>query len=292
VKKLLLFLAAGLMLVLIFGCSDSPNINNSTDKPAITLVQRPEFIETRPEAVVSQFILNIEPTEFFNKRPPQPPPDTGQDPNPNPPHKYAYIVGISDYEGTGNDLQFCDDDAMDMKSYFMSQGFTVRMDLDRSATADAITAGLQWLVSSAVAGDEIAFAYSGHGVKVQGYGSSIISTDLYYITHGYVMQYFNGVNCTKKLTTLDACFMGDFHTDTQIGTVMATASTNCYSWDAPDLGNGAWTYFFLEAAEGQNMKYAEDCATYAESGMAAWAAQNHLRVCPKHTDKYTGMFDM
>lgn len=290
-KKLILLLAAGMFVLLMFGCSDTPDITRPGDQPVL-MVERPNFIETRPEADLGPFILKEAPVAALEKKPPKPPPPSGEDPNPNPPHKYAYVVGISDYEGTINDLQFPDDDAQAMKNYFQSQGFTCRVDLNRNATADAITAGLQWLIDQAQPGDEIAFSYSGHGGKAPGYGSSIISTDLYYVTHGYVMAYFNGVDCTKKLATLDACVMIDFHGDTETGTMMATASTNCDSYDAPDLGHGAWTYFFLEAAEDLSMVFAEDCATYAEAGMKAWAKPYRLRVCPAHTDLYDGMFDM
>ena len=290
-RKLLLLLALGGFILMFASCSDSPTVTEP-DGPQITLVERPEFIETRPPDVVSQFIMKEIPNMAMEKKPPKPPPGPGGDPNPNPAHKYAYIVGISDYEGTVNDLQFADDDAMAMRSYYQSQGFTCRMDLNRSATADAITDGLQWLIDNASPGDEICFCYSGHGAKAPGYGSSIISTDLYYVTHGFVMSYFNAVDCSKKLVTMDACQLIDFHSDVTNGTLMATASMNCYSYDAPDLNQGAWTYFFLEGAEDEGLIYGEDCADYAESGMKSWARQYHVRVCPGHTDAYDGMFDM
>lgn len=291
-RKLLLLLALGSVILMFASCSDSPTVTQP-DVSQITLVERPEFVETRPPDVVSDFIKNDAPAMALDKKPPPPPPDTtGDDPNPNPAHKYAYIVGISDYEGTANDLQFADDDAVAMKSYYQSQGFTCRVDLNLSATADAITAGLQWLIDNADPGDEVCFSYSGHGAKAPGYGSSIISADLYYVTHSYVMSYFNAINCTKKLVTMDACVLIDFHADVQTGTLMATASMNCYSYDAPDLNQGAWTYFFLYGAENQGLIYGEDCADYAESGMAAWAKQYKIRVCPDHTDSYEGMFDM
>lgn len=289
-NKVLLLLAVSLMMMLMFGCSDSPDVNQPTDGPTINLVQRPEFIETRPEAELSQYILKNVAFEVAEKKPPKPPPEPEEDPNPNPPHKYAYIVGIADYDGTANDLQFPDDDAQAMKSYFQSQGFTCRMDLNRNATADDITAGLQWLVDNASPGDEIAFSYSGHGAKAPGYGSSIISSDLYYVTHSYVMSYFNAVDCTKKLGALDACQIGDFLGDAENGTFMATASTNCYSWDAPDLGHGAWTYYWLEGTE--SLIFAEEISDYAISGMKAWAKLYRIRVCPSDNDKYTGSFDI
>lgn len=289
-KKVLLLMVIGGLILVLSSCSDSPQVTQP-DVSGLTLVERPEFIETRPSDMVSQFVINEAPVQAMEKKPPPPDPG-GDDPNPNPAHKYAYIVGIADYEGTVNDLQYPDDDAMAFKSYYQSQGFTCRVDLNGNATADDITAGLQWLIDNASPGDEICFCYSGHGAKAPGYGSSIISHDLYYVTHGYVMSYFNAANCTKKLVTMDACVLNDFHSDCQTGTMMATASANCNSYDAPDLHQGAWTYFFIEAADDLDMPYAEDCATYAEEGMKAWAKQYRLRVCPKHTDKYTGMFDM
>ncbi len=293
-RKLFTLFFIGLALTLIYGCSDSPpTVNAPLDTETLNLVQRPEYIETRPDAEVQNAVMLADPDYIvaLGKKPPKPPPDT-TDPNPNPAHKYAYIVGISDYEGTINDLNYCDDDARDMKNMLQGEGFTIQMDLDRNATADNITAGLQWLVNQAEPGDEIAFCYSGHGAKAPRYGSSIISTDLYYVTHGYVMQYFNAVDCSKKLITLDACVIGDFHSDAENGTMMATASNRKDSYDAPDLNNGAWTYYFLYGANDEGLVFAEDCAEYAEDGMKAWASQYRIRVDPKHSDKYSGMFDM
>lgn len=292
-KKLLLLLLAGMGLLLVFGCGETPPTQPNVDH-SVTLVQRPPFIETRPPDVVEAFTLQSVRVSYDNldKKPPKPPPDTTSgDPNPNPAHKYAYIVGISNYDGTINDLEYCDDDARAMKTWLQGEGFTCRVDLDLSATADNITAGLQWLIDNAQPGDEIAFCYSGHGGRSR-YGSSIISSDLYYVTHGYVMSYFNTVDCTKKLATLDACVIGDFHSDTETGTFMATASNKKDSYDAPDLNHGAWTYYWLDGVEDVGLVYAEDAAPYAEDGMKAWAAQYRIRVDPKHTDKYTGEMDM
>lgn len=294
-RHLLALLLAGVTLLLVFGCSENPTQpTNATVDHSTALVQRPEFIETRPPEVVAQYTIHVTDPAIiaFNKKPVPPPPDTTEgDPNPNPAHKYVYIIGISDYEGTENDLQFCDDDAIAMKAWFQSQGFTVRMDVDGAATGNNIIAGLQWLIDNAEPGDEVAFSYSGHGMRSPE-GSAIISADLYYIPHGTVMSYFNAVNCTKKLVAIDACVIGDFHLDVVDGTFMATASDRRYSYDAPDLEHGAWTWYWLDGVEDQGLVYAEDAAPYAEDGMAAWAALYRLKVDPKHTDSYTGDMDM
>lgn len=300
-KKLLCLFMASFIMLFIFGCSETPPTQSSATLDSVdhsvTLVQRPEFVETRPaDVVASTFTIgksNVSDLILKKKPIPDDPPDdtTTGDPNPNPGNKYAYVVGISDYEGTENDLQFCDDDANAMKSWLQAEGFTINSDIDGQATADNILAGLQWLVDNAEPGDEIAFCYSGHGMKSTE-GSAIISADLYYITHGYVMSYFNAANCTKKLATLDACVIGGFHEDVVDGTFMATASDRRYSYDAPDLNHGAWTYYWLNGVEDNNLIYAEDAAPYAEDGMEAWASQYRLKVDPKHTDDYTGQMDM
>jgi hypothetical protein len=106
------------------------------------------------------------------------------------------------------------------------------------------------------------------------------------------MTYFNSINCTKKLVTMDACVIGDFHSDVESGTFMATASNRKNSYDAPDLQQGAWTWYWINSVENQNLVYAEEAAPYAEDGMGAWAALYRLRVDPKHTDSYTGNMDM
>lgn len=292
-KRILLSLTIIFSLFFIFGCSQNSDVTAPSGSDEIVLVQRPEFVDTRPQDVINMHIISTpaDHLESLEKKPPPPPPDdTGDDPNPNPAHKYAYVVGISDYEGTANDLQYADDDAYGMADYFNSQGFTVRMDVDMDATADNITAGLQWLAANAVPGDEIAFSYSGHGNKLST-GSVIISADLYYLTHTYVMDIFNSANCTKMTVTIDACKVGSFLYDGLTGSVVATASDNTYSYDAPTLEHGAWTYYWLEAANGSYI-YAEDIATQAEIGMAEWAALYRARISPAHVDKYDGGFDI
>ncbi|MFC1475009.1 caspase domain-containing protein [Candidatus Zixiibacteriota bacterium] len=297
-KKFFGLLFIGAALLMMFGCSDTPPTQSSSPPGvdhSVALVERPEFIETRPQEIVSTFTLNqsMIPLSVLEKKPPKPPPDdtTSGDPNPNPAHKYAYIVGISNYEGTANDLNYCDDDAQAMKSWLQGEGFTCRMDLDLQATADNIIAGLQWLIDNASPGDEICFSYSGHGMR-SSEGSAIISADLYYIPHGFAMSYFNAANCTKKLVCIDACVIGGFHEDVISGTFMATASNRRNSYDAPDLNQGAWTYYWLYGAENVGLIYAEEAAPYAEDGMKDWAALYRLKVDPKHSDAYTGEMDM
>ncbi len=292
-KRLLLLLCMLAVVTAFFGCSDEPNITGPNDDLTApgTLVQRPEFVDNRPDAVKQAFTKFGSVSALVERE--ETPGISAADPNPLPAHKYAYVIGISDYDGTANDLSYCDDDARDVIAFLNTQGFTVRSDMDYSASATNIQAGLIWLRDAAVAGDEIAFFYSGHGTKVRpSGGSSIISRDLYYLTHTYVMGYLNAANCTKKTINLDACVIGDFLADCKTGTVLSTASTSKYSYDAPDLQNGAWTYFFLYGAINQGLIYNEEISSYAEVNMKAWATANKLKVDPAHKDLYTGDLDI
>jgi hypothetical protein len=291
-KKLLLLLCLGAVLTALVGCSKETSMTgpDNDQSTAGLLVQRPEFIDNRPEAVRLAYTKFGDVTPTIDRTAPV---GGAADPNPTPAHKYAYVIGISDYDGTDNDLNYCDDDARDVIAYLTSQGFTIRSDIDYSASATQIQAGLIWLRDAVVPGDEIAFFYSGHGTKIRPTGgSSIISRDLYYLTHTYVMGYLNAANCTKKTINLDACVIGDFHADCQTGTVLSTASTSKYSYDAPDLQNGAWTYYFLYGATTGGLIYNEEISTYAEVNMKTWATANKVKVDPKHTDMYTGDLDI
>lgn len=291
-KKSLLILAFVLFMVGFIGCMTPAGDGEFATNGAS--FQRPEFIETRPAAEVEKVILKADPNYEKGKPTPTPDPEPtqGPDPNPNPAHKYAYIVGISDYDGTQNDLQYCDDDARDWNNYLRSQGFTVRMDLDGAATSTAIQAGLDWLAASAVPGDEIIFSYSGHGNNPSGYGSCIISSNLSYITHDFIAQRIQGANCTKKMVAIDACKAGDFLTVGGANAVSLVASQGTYSYDGTAaMNNGVWTYYFMESI-GSGTVFSEIAAAYAETKMAAWAKTARVRVSPGHTDNYTGGFDM
>ena len=83
--------------------------------------------------------------------------------------KLAVLVGINKYEDTP--LSGCVNDARDLYQLFTgSFAFApddVRVLLDKRATSGAILKRLDWLVGTAKAGDELVFAYSGHGARVR-----------------------------------------------------------------------------------------------------------------------------
>ena len=101
--------------------------------------------------------------------------------------KWALCIGVSDYAGTANDLNYCDEDARDWANFLTSKGYHVVTLLDMQATADNIEAKINELLSNEDADDYVVFTYSGHGAKYRNYGSCMISTDMVYITQNLML---------------------------------------------------------------------------------------------------------
>jgi hypothetical protein len=201
--------------------------------------------------------------------------------------KWAFVIGISDYEGTANDLTYCDDDAMDWKNFLQGEGYTVTILTDTQATADNIEAKIIDLLANEDADDYVVFCYSGHGYNYPGYGSCMISTDLYYITHGWVESYFDTAESQHIYFAFDACEIGGMQGLIQTGRVGAFASNAKLSYDGDSsMKNGVFTYYQM-VGWGSYDNFEEDAA-YAVQYMKTWASQYHVRVDPFYKDSFTG----
>jgi hypothetical protein len=201
--------------------------------------------------------------------------------------KWALVIGISDYEGTQNDLTYCDDDAMDWKNFLQSNGYSVSLLTDNQATAVNIESEIIDLLAAEDADDYVVFTYSGHGYNYPGYGSCIISTDLYYITHGFLESYFATAESQHIYFAFDACQIGGMQGLIQTGRVGAFASNNRYSYDGDStMKNGVFTYYQMVGWGAYN-NFEEDSA-YAVQYMKTWASTYHVRVDPFYKDSFTG----
>ena len=202
-------------------------------------------------------------------------------------NKYALVIGISDYKGKQNDLQYCDDDAMDWKNFLQSEGYSVTILTDTQATAANIQSAVIDLLALEDADDYVVFAYSGHGASYQGYGSCIISTDLYYMTHGYFEAYFDTAESQHIYFAFDACQIGGFQGLIQTNRVGAFASDTKYSYDGDSsMKNGVYTYYQMVGWSIYD-NFEEDAA-YAIQHMQTWASTYHVIVDPFYVDQYAG----
>ena len=178
--------------------------------------------------------------------------------------KYAILIGISDYPGTANDLQYSDDDAQDIGNAlitlygYSSDNIHLLLDLDASFTA--IQDAINDIKSKAVAGDEIVFFFSGHGTKGKAddgdkekIDEAIVSHDgnpagsLIYIWDGQLRDWFAGFNTSRIIFIFDSCLAGGM-TDLK-GTnriINMACSENGVSYEGGSWQNGQFTYFFVD----------------------------------------------
>jgi hypothetical protein len=85
----------------------------------------------------------------------------------------ALIVGINDYPEKADRLEGCVNDAYRMSEVLQECGFpadSIRLCLDRRATARGILDRLEWLLDDPRPGDQLVFYYSGHGAQIPEYG--------------------------------------------------------------------------------------------------------------------------
>ena len=202
-------------------------------------------------------------------------------------HRYAVVIGISDYEGTSNDLQYADDDAMDWYNYLQSQGYTVKLLLNDQATKANILAALQWLADIEKPGDGVVITYSGHGYyDSKSKVSMFISWELTGVTSDEVKAITDTIETQHVYFFDDACNQGTFEDLARPGWLLAIGSTeHSYTYDGDaSMQNGVFTYYEMEALY-MPMYIMEDVSQYAIDHFEADTAGNAFMI-----DLYDGNF--
>lgn len=226
-----------------------------------------------------------------DKEEPTPEPDPSVD-------KWAVVIGISDYRGRRNDLQYCDDDAKDMYNYLLARGYpqgNIRLLLDKGAKASAIMDAIDWLNSWEGENSDVVFFYSGHGSTYDGYDDgdtedtdeAIVSTDLYLILDGQLRQKFSIFSSSKISFTFDTCFSGGMDDLAGNGRVIVAACSEIqYSYDGTsDQQNGVFTYYYMDGLNAKNT--VEGAFEYAAPLAHDFVANNYgAQMDPQIYDLY------
>ena len=127
-----------------------------------------------------------------------PPKSSSFDPHPGEAHireGYAILCGVSDYPGSDNDLQYCDDDVNDLYSFVQSE-FCIPEEniirlIDSESTKDGIAQAINNVSNVMDENDMLFFFYSGHGsagISKNLYGWNIQSSHPY---SNYEDQYWH-----------------------------------------------------------------------------------------------------
>jgi hypothetical protein len=178
--------------------------------------------------------------------------------------KYAIVVGISDYPGTINDLQYCDDDALDMSSalatIYQYNPSNIHLLLNMDGSFAGILKAINDVKSKAKDGDEVVFFFSGHGASGKAndgdrekVDEAIVSHDgnpsgsFVYIWDGQLRDWFAGFDTSRIIFIFDSCLAGGM-TDLQApGRIINMAcSENGLSYEDDSWGNGQFTYYFVD----------------------------------------------
>ena len=222
--------------------------------------------------------------------------------------KWAVIIGIADYQGTGSDLWHPDEDAKEMYTELTrQQGYpkaNVKLLTNRGAKASAIAGAIDWLAASEKAGDEVVFFYSGHGyrapdsegwdsdVESDGYDEMIVTYDFYGLPDGWFKTKFAAVESTKFALMFGSCHSGGMFDDNDdlqgTGRVIASAcKADQYGWDYLQLGNTLWGYYFVdEGLLGNRANSVEAAHAYAYPYVVAQQPDSQ----PQLYDNYSGDF--
>jgi hypothetical protein len=178
--------------------------------------------------------------------------------------KYAIIVGISDYPGTLNDLQYCDDDAEDMYAALTTlygyKSSNIHLLLDMGASFAAIQGAINDMKSKAKADDEVVFFFSGHGTNGVADDGDREKTDEAIVSHdgnqsgsfvaiwdGQLKDWFSGFSTTRIIFIFDSCLAGgmtDLKADGRV--INMACSESGLSYEDGSWQNGQFTYYFVD----------------------------------------------
>ncbi len=218
--------------------------------------------------------------------------------------KYAVVVGISDYPGTANDLEYADDDAKDMRSALINhydyKPGNVYLRTDLEATFGAIQHAINDLKGKAKDGDEVLFFFSGHGAKgiaadgdKETVDESIViheGTELAYIWDGQLKDWFSGFATSRIIFIFDSCLAGGMTDLKASGRVISMATTEtgvAYEGDA--WLNGQFTYYFVD--EGMLQGLADKYDSIPGPDVTVEEAFDYVRAnCQKQTPTVSDSF--
>ena len=178
--------------------------------------------------------------------------------------RYAVIVGISDYPGHTNDLDYADDDAVLMTQVLeQTYGFNSRNIVtltNRSATQVSVLGAISTIKGQAGPDDEVVFIFSGHGMMgiaddgdAEKVDEAIVVNDAYSVFHvapiwdGQLRSAFSGFDTDRIIFIFDSCMAGGMDDLQAPGRVILMASSERgYAYEGDEWGHGEFTYYVAE----------------------------------------------
>ncbi|MEM2107905.1 MAG: caspase family protein [Candidatus Bathyarchaeia archaeon] len=176
-------------------------------------------------------------------------------------NKYAIVIGISDYSGEANDLDYADDDALEMRAALITvYGYSaenINLLTDSDATREKIVSAINSLKDKLSSNDEVVFFYSGHGArgKANDGDKELIDeaivpwecTTQSLIWDGQLATLFDGFAASRIIFIFDSCYSGGMTDLAAAGRIVVMAcAESSLSYEFESLQNGQFTYYFVE----------------------------------------------
>jgi hypothetical protein len=180
---------------------------------------------------------------------------------------FGIFAGISDYPGTGSDLDFTAEDAIRVRDAMIRGGGMLPEDsitlTDAQATEQNLRDALNHVAAEAGPDDTFVFFYSGHGGRLERAGPEMSDPDaldetlvLYdeELRDDEVREMFSAINAGTTLMFLDSCFSGGFAKDLisvpgRMG--MFSSEEDVTSQVAVKFRAGGYLSYFLDEAIGE-----------------------------------------
>ncbi|MGB9693783.1 MAG: caspase family protein, partial [Fervidobacterium sp.] len=175
--------------------------------------------------------------------------------------KYAIVIGINDYPGTANDLQYCVYDANSMvlalEEVYGYSSANIAYITNSGATHLNITNAVNTVKEKAKSGDEVFFFFSGHGAKGKADDGDNETVDesiviwgddgnFGYLWDGELKHLFEYFPTNRIIFAFDSCLSGGMTDLAADGRVINMAcSESGVSYEFESLGHGQFTYYFV-----------------------------------------------
>jgi hypothetical protein len=226
-------------------------------------------------------------------------------------NKWAVVVGIADYEGSGYDLWHTDEDAKEMANALIENyGFdngNIKLLLNRKANYAAIVSAIDWLIANEDTESTVVFFFSGHGFRAvdsegwdsdtesDGYDEGIVSYDFYGLADGFLQEKLSALESQKVALCFGSCHSGgmfDYATDLQgANRVIASACrADEYAWDYLLLGNTLWGKYFVDEGllQGLADPYGDDSIEEVHAYAYLEVTGERFDSHPQINDQYGG----
>jgi hypothetical protein len=208
------------------------------------------------------------------------------------PRVFGVFVGISDYEGEGDDLPYTADDAVELADTLSALGVLNPASIvltDSRATRGNVAAAIRKVSGAAGPDDMFVVFFSGHGFQsettadgeIDGRDESIVLYDGDLYDHELAAM-LDGVDARLSLLALDACFSGGFARDVvdRAGIMgLFSSEEDLTSMTADQYEAGGYLAHFLQTAfsgeadlDGDRMLTAGELSAYLRGAFDIEAA--------------------